>query len=211
MNLIYRSYIKKSIDLVSAIFLLILTIPITLPIIIFLMISLNGKCFFKQERIGKDNQLFMIVKFITMSEVVDENKNLLPDELRITKFGKFIRNTSIDELPQLINILKGEMSFIGPRPLLKEYLPYYSEEQIKRHLVTPGITGWAQVNGRNAISWDEKFELDLYYINHQSFLLDLKISLLSVIKIVKSEGIRAEGHATMPKFSDYRKEINERN
>lgn len=153
-----------------------------------------------QNRPGKDEKLFSIVKFRTMSNAKDAHGNLLPDADRLSGFGKFVRSTSLDELPQLFNVLIGQMSLIGPRPLLPEYLPLYTPEQNKRHAVKPGITGWAQVNGRNTISWEEKFELDVYYVNNISFALDLKILLLTLKKVVKKDGIAAEGHTSMPRF-----------
>jgi len=205
---IYQNYIKPLIDRMVSLILILVLSPIILIIFMVLWIA-QGNGLFRQERIGKNNQKFVIYKFKTMNDKKNHRGQLLPDEDRLTGIGSFVRRTSLDELPQLFNIIKGDMSFIGPRPLLVEYLPFYSSEQIKRHSVTPGITGWAQVNGRNSISWDEKFDLDLYYINHQSLALDLKIFFLSFIKILKSEGIEAEGHATMPKFSDYVKEKEE--
>lgn len=156
--------------------------------------------FFFQARPGKDEQVFKIVKFKTMTDQKDESGNLLPDEFRLTKMGKFVRKTSLDELPQLFNVLKGDMSFIGPRPLLVSYLSLYNDEQKKRHLIKPGITGWAQVNGRNTISWEKKFEYDVWYVDHQDFLLDIKILLLTVKKVIKSEGINTDGQATTESF-----------
>ncbi|WP_342662398.1 sugar transferase [Fulvivirga imtechensis] len=156
--------------------------------------------FFIQPRPGENERVFKLFKFKTMTDERDEYGNLLPDEQRLTWVGRIIRKTSIDEIPQLLNILKGEMSFIGPRPLLLEYLPLYSDEQRRRHDVRPGISGWAQVNGRNAISWEKKFELDVWYVDHQSFWLDLKILFLTLIKVLKAEGISGENVATMEKF-----------
>ena len=153
-----------------------------------------------QTRVGLNEKLFTLVKIKTMTDAKDDQGNLLPDEKRLTKLGKFIRKTSLDELPQFINVLKGDMSFVGPRPLLVEYLQYYSVEQQKRHLVKPGITGWAQINGRNAISWEKKFELDVWYVDHRSFLLDLKILWMTVWQVVARRHIAADGHATMPPF-----------
>jgi lipopolysaccharide/colanic/teichoic acid biosynthesis glycosyltransferase len=156
--------------------------------------------FFKQIRPGLRGNPFLIYKFRTMLDLRDENGNLLPDEKRLTKIGKFLRNTSLDELPELWNVLKGDMSLVGPRPLLMEYLGRYTPEQARRHNVKPGITGWAQINGRNAISWDEKFKLDVWYVDNWNIFLDLKIIFITLIKVIKREGISAEGHATMPEF-----------
>jgi len=156
--------------------------------------------FFTQERPGQYGKIFKVIKFKTMTDERDENGDLLPDEKRLTKIGKFIRSTSVDELPQLFNVLKGDMSLIGPRPLLPQYLPLYSKEQARRHEVRPGITGWAQVNGRNAISWTKKFELDVWYVDHCSFLLDLKIIFLTVKKVFVREGISSDTSATMEPF-----------
>jgi undecaprenyl phosphate N,N'-diacetylbacillosamine 1-phosphate transferase len=167
---------------------------------LLLLLSAKGKVWFIQQRPGKHGRPFKLIKFRTMSDAKDEQGELLSDELRLTAIGKFIRKTSIDELPQLINVLKGDMSLVGPRPLLMEYLPLYNEEQMCRHAVKPGITGWAQVNGRNTISWPEKFKLDVWYVNNISFLLDLKILLLTLLKVFKAEGISAVDEATMKKF-----------
>jgi lipopolysaccharide/colanic/teichoic acid biosynthesis glycosyltransferase len=160
----------------------------------------KGKVFFIQERPGLNGKPFKIIKFKTMNDERDEKGKLLPDHLRTTWAGRIIRKTSVDEFPQLLNVLKGELSLIGPRPLLMEYLPLYSREQMRRHEVRPGITGWAQVNGRNAITWEKKFEYDLYYVDHLSFSLDLKIFFLTIFKILKSEGINSASRVTMEKF-----------
>lgn len=165
-----------------------------------LSITFRGNPFFIQQRPGQSENRFYLIKFKTMNDGKDSEGNLLPDHERLTKFGKLVRKTSMDELPQLLNVLKGEMTFVGPRPLLMDYLPLYNEKQKKRHLVKPGITGWAQVNGRNQISWEEKFEMDVWYVEHVSFLLDMKILLLTVIKVFKSEGINSKTSATMEKF-----------
>ena len=157
--------------------------------------------FFMQERPGKNGKVFKVIKYKTMTDERDCNGNLLPDDIRLTKVGKFVRSTSIDELPQLINVLKGDMALIGPRPLLVQYLPLYNKEQTRRHLVRPGITGWAQCNGRNAISWSKKFELDVWYVDHCSFLLDCEILLLTFKKVLVREGISSEGSATMEAFN----------
>ncbi len=167
---------------------------------IFLAIANEGKPFFFQVRPGKNEKLFKIIKFKTMNEKKDEQGNLLSDAERLTKVGAFVRKTSLDEIPQLLNVIKGDMSLIGPRPLLPRYLPLYNDEQRKRHNVRPGITGWAQINGRNAISWQQKFEYDVWYVENVSFMLDLKILLLTVKKVFVSEGISQEGQATMEEF-----------
>lgn len=180
--------------------MLIIVFPILLGVIVLLIITNNGHPFFFQIRPGKNERLFKIVKFKTMNEAKDNNGVLLPDAERMTKVGNFIRKTSLDELPQLLNVIKGEMSLIGPRPLLPEYLPLYTNEQKKRHNVRPGITGWAQVNGRNAISWEEKFKFDVYYADNISVLLDLKILFLTIKKVMKREGVSAEGSVSMEKF-----------
>jgi lipopolysaccharide/colanic/teichoic acid biosynthesis glycosyltransferase len=157
--------------------------------------------FFIQPRPGKNGKVFLLLKFRTMSQVADSSGQLLSDQLRLTKLGKLLRKLSLDELPQLINVLRGEMSLVGPRPLLVEYLPLYSREQARRHDVLPGITGWAQINGRNSLSWDEKFKLDVWYVDNQSFFLDLKILFLTLKKVLIREGISANGEATMTKFT----------
>lgn len=167
---------------------------------IFILIFLGKPIFFRQQRPGLNGKIFKIYKFRTMTNERDENNMLLPDEQRLKGLGKFIRSTSLDELPQLFNVLLGDMSFVGPRPLLIEYLSLYTLEQSRRHDVKPGITGWAQVNGRNAISWDEKFELDVWYVENQSFLLDLKILWLTFLKVVKRSDISSSTHSTMEKF-----------
>lgn len=196
----YKHFLKYIIDFLAAIIGLTITLPIIILVAIILAILNNGSPFFIQKRPGKKGVIFSIIKFKTMNDKKDENGELLPDHIRLTPFGKFVRKTSLDEIPQLFNILKGDISLIGPRPLLEEYLPLYNEEQLKRHDVKPGITGWAQVNGRNSISWEEKFKLDVYYVNNISMLLDLKIFFMTALKVFKSEGISAEGAATMEKF-----------
>jgi undecaprenyl phosphate N,N'-diacetylbacillosamine 1-phosphate transferase len=167
---------------------------------ILLLVANRGKPFFFQKRPGKKERIFKIIKFKTMNDKKDVHGNLLPDNQRLTKVGKFLRKTSIDELPQLINVIKGDMSMVGPRPLLPQYLDLYSIEQARRHAVKPGITGWAQVNGRNAISWEEKFQLDVWYVEHQSFVLDLKIIFRTIKKVFISEGINTEGEVTTKPF-----------
>jgi lipopolysaccharide/colanic/teichoic acid biosynthesis glycosyltransferase len=196
----YKSFIKRVIDFCLALLVLMVTSPIFLLTYILLSISNNGKAFFKQRRPGKDEKIFNIVKFKSMNDKTDANGQLLPDADRLTSFGKFVRKTSLDELPQLWNVLRGDMSLIGPRPLLVSYLPLYSTEQIRRHEVKPGITGWAQVNGRNAISWEKKFEYDVWYVENCSFPLDIKIFFLTIFKIFKGSDISSDTHATMEKF-----------
>ena len=176
---------------------------LNIAVLVLLTIANLGSPFFIQTRPGKNGDYFNIIKFKTMNDKTDENGELYPDDIRLTTIGKIVRKTSLDELPQLLNVIKGDMSFVGPRPLLPEYLPLYSKEQARRHEVKPGITGWAQVNGRNAISWQEKFKLDVWYVDHQSFILDLKILFKTVKKIFISEGISAEGQATTTRFKGY--------
>ncbi|THF50560.1 sugar transferase [Flavobacterium supellecticarium] len=196
----YKNYCKPFFDFIVAFFGLLILSPIVIIVMIALFIANDGKPFFFQIRPGKNERLFKIVKFKTMNDKRDENGNLLPDSERLTRVGNFVRKTSLDEIPQLLNVLKGDMSLVGPRPLLPQYLPLYSETQKKRHLVKPGITGWAQVNGRNAISWQQKFEYDVFYVNNISFKIDMKIIILTVKKVVVREGISAEGVATMEVF-----------
>jgi|TARA_R110000850_G_scaffold218852_2_gene344387 lipopolysaccharide/colanic/teichoic acid biosynthesis glycosyltransferase len=196
----YQSIIKPFLDHLCAAIALLLLSPVFVLITLALTFANNGKPFFIQSRPGKYGRIFNIVKFKTMTDARDAQGNLLPDAKRLTAVGKFVRKTSLDELPQLLNVVKGDMSFVGPRPLLPEYLPLYNDEQRKRHDVKPGITGWAQVNGRNAISWQQKFALDVWYVNHQSFTLDLKILFLTLKKVFVSEGINTEGQATTERF-----------
>jgi len=197
----YIKVFKPLLDRLAALFLMILFLPIYLLVALIIYIKMGRPIFFTQERPGYKGKIFKIYKFRTMSDERDENGELLPDEKRLSKAGKAIRSLSLDELPQLFNILKGDMSFIGPRPLLVEYLPLYSKEQQRRHDVKPGITGWAQVNGRNAISWQEKFRYDIEYVENVSFLFDMKILWLTIVKVFKKEGISQEGRATMEKFN----------
>jgi lipopolysaccharide/colanic/teichoic acid biosynthesis glycosyltransferase len=197
---LYRSFFKRVIDLAVSLVAVCLLSPVLLGVAIFLLIANQGKPFFFQRRPGKNGRIFMLVKFKTMNDRRDSAGNLLPDDKRLTPVGKFIRKTSLDEIPQLINVVKGDMSLIGPRPLLVEYLPLYSPFQNRRHEVRPGITGWAQVNGRNAISWEKKFELDVWYADHISPSLDARIIWLTIKKVFKTEGISQDGHATMPHF-----------
>lgn len=196
----YTSIIKPAMDFVCAVIGVILIAPLFLLITLLLTIANEGKPFYTQLRTGKNDVIFKIIKFRSMNDKCDASGVLLPDSKRLTPVGKFIRKTSLDELPQLINVLKGDMSFIGPRPLLPEYVPLYSAEQRKRSLIKPGISGWAQVNGRNAISWEKKFELDVWYVNNRSFKLDIKILLKTVKKVFISEGINSEGNATTQIF-----------
>lgn len=196
----YTGFIKPAFDKLSALIVLIIALPVLLIAFVCLLIANRGKVWFIQERPGREGRIFNIIKLKTMNDATDSNGNLLPDDKRLTWVGKFIRKTSIDELPQLLNVLKGDMSIVGPRPLLTEYLALYDEQQKKRHHVRPGITGWAQVNGRNSISWQEKFALDTWYVEHVSFSLDIKILFLTVAKVVKAEGISGQSTQTMEKF-----------
>lgn len=197
----YRSFFKPLLDFLIALIAFPVLLPIFLICVILLLFANNGKPFFLQPRPGKNEKIFKVIKFKTMNDKKDSNGNLLPDADRLTTVGSFIRKTSLDEIPQLLNVIKGDMSLIGPRPLLVEYLPLYSDEQSRRHTVKPGITGWAQVNGRNAISWEEKFKYDIYYVDHLSFGLDMKIIFKTIGKVFKSEGINAADSATMEKFT----------
>lgn len=197
----YKHFLKRVIDFILVFCILAIIWPILLIIIIWLHFANKGAgAFFMQERPGKDAKIFKVIKFKTMTDERDADGNLLPDKDRLTKVGRFVRSTSIDELPQLINVLKGDMALIGPRPLLPKYLTLYSKDQYRRHEVRPGITGWAQVNGRNDISWKKKFELDVWYVDNCSFLLDLKVILLTIKKVLVREGISKEGEATTVPF-----------
>ncbi|WP_447637976.1 sugar transferase [Flavobacterium microcysteis] len=197
----YKRYIKRIIDFSLSLLGFICLLPIFLIIAIFLFFANQGKPFFVQKRPGKSGKIFKIVKFKTMNDKKDKQGKLLPDADRLTKIGAFVRKTSLDEIPQLINVIKGDMSLIGPRPLLVHYLHLYSDFQNRRHEVKPGITGWAQVNGRNAISWDKKFELDVWYVDNISFKLDMKILFMTVKKVIISEGINAADAATIEPFN----------
>lgn len=197
----YNPFFKNIFDFLLSLLVLTLVAPIIFTLIILLYFFNDKKVFFIQSRPGKNEKIFGIYKFKTMTDAKDSEGNLLSDDLRITKIGSFIRKYSLDELLQFINVLKGDMSIIGPRPLLIEYLPLYNEEQKKRHNVKPGITGWAQVNGRNSLNWKEKFKLDVWYVENISFLLDVKILFLTIIKVFKRDGISSEGMATAPKFN----------
>ncbi len=193
--------IKRLFDFFLSMILLIMLIPIFVLLVVVIRMVLGRPVLFKQKRPGKNGELFEIIKFRSMLEAYDSDGHELPDSVRLTKFGKFLRKTSLDELPELLNVLKGEMSLVGPRPLLEEYLPLYSQEQARRHQVLPGITGWAQVNGRNQLSWDEKFKLDVWYVDNQSFMLDMKILWLTVVKVFSQEGISADNHVTVQRFN----------
>lgn len=192
--------LKRVFDLIVATVLLMLVLPVIIFIAVVLRLTFRGPVFFQQQRPGLLGKPFLLYKFSTMTGQRDAFGNLLPDEVRLTKFGSILRKTSLDELPQLFNVLKGELSLVGPRPLLMEYLPLYTPKQARRHEVKPGITGWAQVNGRNAISWGKKFELDVWYVDNQSFWLDLKILWLTFLSVIKREGITQEGRSTADKF-----------
>ena len=197
MKLLYLHFFKYLLDVIVAFTLLVLLSPIFIVLLIGLSFSNKGfGVFFTQVRPGKNKKLFKIIKFKTMTDARDSNGNLLHDKYRLTKVGRFIRNTSLDELPQLFNVLKGDMSLVGPRPLLPKYLPLYNEQQARRHEVKPGITGWTQVNGRNALSWKEKFEMDTWYVENISFALDMKILFLTLLKVLKREGINAADSVT---------------
>lgn len=197
---LYTSLIKPLFDRVVSFLALIIASPVVVLVILLLAIANKGKIWFTQKRPGKDGKVFTVIKFKTMTDDRDANGNLLPDDQRLTAVGKFVRKTSLDEIPQLFNVLLGHMSFVGPRPLLMEYLPLYNAEQMRRHLVKPGITGWAQVNGRNTLSWQKKFAYDVWYVDNISFALDIKILFLTVIKVFKAEGISSESSLTMEKF-----------
>jgi len=193
--------LKSLFDKTLALFLIILLSPVFIIIGLLIWVNMGRPILFRQKRPGYKEKIFTLYKFRTMTDARDENGNLLPDEKRLTNIGKIIRSLSLDEMPQLFNVLKGDMSFVGPRPLLIEYLPLYNERQKKRHEVKPGITGLAQIMGRNALSWQEKFEYDIYYVENQSFWLDLKIIFLTILKVLKREGISQKGHVTMEKFN----------
>ena len=196
----YKTLIKPFLDFLAALIGLLLLIPIFIIVTFLLILANNGKPFFIQKRPGKNERIFSIIKFKTMNDKKDAQGNLLPDVARLTNIGNFVRKSSLDELPQLLNVIKGDMSLVGPRPLLPEYLPLYNREQKRRHEVKPGITGWAQVNGRNAISWEDKFKYDVWYVDNMSFWLDMKILFLTVKKVFISEGVSQEGRATVDYF-----------
>ena len=197
----YKNIIKPFFDFIAALFGITLISPIFLGVNILLKIVNKGNDFFINERTGKNGKIFKIIKFKTMTDAKDNDGKLLPDAERLTKFGAFVRKTSLDEIPQLLNVIKGDMSIIGPRPLLPEYLPLYDEVQKRRHEVMPGITGWAQINGRNAISWKQKFEYDVWYVDNLNFALDIKIIFLTIKKVFKREGISSSNSETMEAFT----------
>lgn len=201
---------KRMFDFIVSLILFICLSPITIIVAIGVRVKLGAPVIFKQQRPGLHGKPFYLYKFRTMTDAKDKDGILLSDQIRLTPFGKFLRSFSLDELPQLINVLKGDISLVGPRPLLMEYLPLYTKEQSRRHDVRPGITGWAQVNGRNAISWEEKFKLDVWYVDHCTFLLDLKILVLTVIKVFISEGINQPGEATMKSFTGTNETVGRR-
>ncbi len=196
----YSYFLKPLLDSCTALVAFVFFLPVFMVVFVFLWIANSGSPFFTQSRPGRNATIFKIIKFKTMNDKKDVNGNLLPDDQRLTKIGQIIRKTSLDETPQLLNVIKGDMSMVGPRPLLPQYVELYSAEQARRHEVKPGITGWAQVNGRNAISWEEKFQLDVWYVDNQSFLLDIKILIMTVKKVFISEGISAAGQETTSTF-----------
>ena len=198
---LYEAYVKRLLDLVLSAVALLLLSPVILVVAILVRCNLGAPVIFCQERPGKDEEIFKLYKFRSMTDACDAYGQLLPDELRLTRFGRFLRSTSLDELPELWNIFKGDMSIVGPRPLLVKYLPLYNEEQRHRHDVTPGLTGWAQVHGRNLCSWEEKFDYDIWYVDHVSFILDLQIIFLTVKAVLKREGISSETSETMEDFT----------
>ena len=204
----YAKYIKRILDLILSLMALIVLMPLMIIIGILVRINLGSPIIFKQKRPGKNEKIFTLYKFRTMTDKRDIDGNLLPDEYRLTKFGKFLRSTSLDELPELINIIKGDMAIVGPRPLLVEYLPYYTEEEKHRHDVRPGLTGLAQVNGRNALQWEERFEKDIEYVHNISFIGDVKIIIKTAIKVFKREGISGTNSDTMQKFEGNKEKIN---
>ncbi len=196
----YRNWTKRGLDVVLSVIMLLLLSPIFLILLISLTIYHRGNPFFFQKRPGKDHVSFFILKFKTMDDQTNGYGHLLSDADRLSNFGKFIRNTSLDEIPQLINVIKGDMSLVGPRPLLEEYLELYNQDQLRRHDVRPGVTGWAQINGRNAISWEKKFEYDLWYVNNLNFLIDFKILLVTLYNVVRGKGVSQKGHVSMGRF-----------
>ena len=202
----YSRIIKRFFDLLAASLIVLLMLPILILVTILLLVSNKGKVFFVQDRPGIHEKIFRIIKFKTMNDKRDSDGNLLSDKERMTVIGEFIRKTSLDEFPQLLNVIKGEMSIVGPRPLLVQYLQHYNNSQKMRHKVKPGITGWAQVNGRNTISWAEKFNLDIYYVENQSFLLDFKILIKTILKVILSSDINVNHTNTMPLFTGNTKE-----
>lgn len=204
-NSFYVTFLKPFLDVVVASVAFIILLPVFLVVVVLLVVANAGKPFFFQLRPGKNEKIFRVIKFKTMNDRKDANGDLLPDAKRLTPIGRFVRKTSLDEIPQLLNVIKGDMSIVGPRPLLVEYLPLYNDQQKHRHDVKPGITGWAQVNGRNAIAWEQKFEYDIWYVNNISFLLDFRILLLTIRNVIRSEGISSATSATMEKFTGTKK------
>ncbi len=201
----YERFFKPFFDVIVSLFGMVIFMPLFLLVAFCLLISNKGNVFFTQERVGKNERIFKVFKFKTMTDETDHHNNLLSDEKRLTWIGKVIRSLSLDELPQLLNVVMLDMSLIGPRPLLVEYLPYYSAEQKRRHKIKPGITGWAQVNGRNLLNWDKRFEFDTWYVDHVSFLVDQKILFLTIRKVFLREGISPHDRVTMPTFIEYKK------
>lgn len=199
-NGIYRRFVKKTMDFLLSLIAIIILSPVFLVVAVLVRTKLGSPVLFKQQRPGLEEEIFTMYKFRTMTDERDEKGELLPNEMRHTSFGKFLRSTSLDELPELVNVLKGDMSLVGPRPLLVDYLSLYNKEQSRRHSVRPGITGYAQVNGRNAISWEEKFEKDMYYVKHVNFILDIKILLMTFIKVFKKEDVNQNSNITMERF-----------
>ena len=204
----YRKYVKRFLDIILAIIAIVITLPIFLLTGILVLIFLGKPAIFRQKRPGKDEKIFTMYKFRTMTKGKNRNGEMLPDELRLTKFGKFLRKTSLDEIPEFINILKGDMSFVGPRPLLIEYLPYYTKEEHHRHDVRPGLTGLAQSSGRNLLNWNDRFKKDIEYVNDITFINDLKIVLKTFYTVVKKEGINNQQSVTMTSLASERKKIN---
>ena len=204
----YKSFFKRFIDLAMATTVFVLLSPVFLLLGLLLCIVNQGSPFFTQKRPGKNNRIFTLIKLKTMSDRRDDKGVLLSDDQRLTKVGTFIRSSSLDEWPQLINVILGDMSLVGPRPLLVDYIPYYTIMQIRRHEVRPGITGWAQVNGRNLLDWDKRFEFDVWYVDHVSFMIDMRIMLKTLGKVFRREGISANGHATMPNFIEFLRQSN---
>ena len=200
-----KEILKRIFDIILSATLLVIFSPILLIVAVLVRFKLGKPIFFKQQRPGKNNKIFTMIKFRTMTDEKDQYGKLLDDSIRLTKFGKFLRSSSLDELPEILNVFKGNMSFVGPRPLLVEYLDRYTLEQARRHEVKPGITGWAQINGRNALSWEEKFNLDVWYVDNWSILLDIKILFMTFFKVLKRDGISSQEHVTMEKFMGYEK------
>lgn len=201
----YESYIKRPIDFCCALIALIVLSPVLLIVAILVRVKLGTPVLFTQDRPGLNEKIFKLYKFRTMTSETDENGNLLPDEVRLTKFGKMLRSTSLDELPEFINILKGDMSFIGPRPLLEEYLPYYSIEEKKRHSVRPGLSGLAQINGRNFVGWDQRLQYDIQYVDEMSFKMDISIIIKTIVKIIKKQDVAVDTNKVEPNFAEERR------